>query len=211
MHLWLEMIGYLGSLLVAISLMMRSLLKLRLINLVGALTFVVYGLLIHAYPVAFMNALIVGIDLYYLFQMWRQQDYFSILEVSADSAYLQRFLAFHQAEIRRFVPPFHLPQREDLIVFFVLRNMVPAGVFIATPRNNAPDSADILLDFVIPGYRDLQIGRFVYEKNAAYFQARGIQKLFSAPGSANHPKYLRKMGFTHGYNGLYQRHLLLAE
>lgn len=201
------MFGYLGSLLVAVSLMMRSLLKLRLINLAGALTFVVYGLLIGAYPVVFMNTLIFGIDLYYLFQMWRQHDYFSLLEVAPDSPYLLRFLDFYQAEIARFVPQFHLPQDADLVVFFVLRNMVPAGVFIAARRPHAPNSADVLLDFVIPGYRDMQIGRFVYEKNAAYFRQHGLEKLFSSPGQAEHPHYLRKMGFTPAHAGLYRRSL----
>ena len=68
-----ELIGYLGSILVAISLMMRSLLRLRIINLVGALFFTIYGILLDAYPVAFLNGLIVCIDLYYLIQMWRQK------------------------------------------------------------------------------------------------------------------------------------------
>ena len=64
-----ELIGYLGSILVAISLMMKSLLRLRIINLIGALFFTVYGVLLGAYPVAFVNGIIVFIDLYYLVQM----------------------------------------------------------------------------------------------------------------------------------------------
>jgi len=60
----IELIGYLGSVLVAISLMMRSLLRLRVINLIGALFFTTYGALLGAYPVAVLNGLIVCIDLY---------------------------------------------------------------------------------------------------------------------------------------------------
>ena len=61
-----EIIGYFASVLVAISLMMSSILKLRVINLLGAALFTLYGLLIGAYPVAVMNFFIVLIDLYYL-------------------------------------------------------------------------------------------------------------------------------------------------
>ena len=61
-----ELIGYLGSILVAVSLMMKSLLRLRIINLIGALFFTIYGVLLGAYPVAFLNGIIVCIDLYYL-------------------------------------------------------------------------------------------------------------------------------------------------
>lgn len=66
-----ELLGYAASLLIAISLMMRSVLRLRLINLAGSVCFTVYGLAIRAYPVAFMNTLIVLINLYYLYEMTR--------------------------------------------------------------------------------------------------------------------------------------------
>ncbi len=58
-----EIIGYIASALVAISLMMSSILKLRVINLIGAAFFTVYGLLIGAYPVAVVNFIIVLIDI----------------------------------------------------------------------------------------------------------------------------------------------------
>ena len=96
-----ELIGYLGSILVAISLMMRSLLRLRIINLFGALFFTIYGVLLGAYPVAFLNGLIVCIDLYYLFQMWRQKDFFTFLEVSPKSKYLRAFVEFYRDDILR--------------------------------------------------------------------------------------------------------------
>jgi hypothetical protein len=67
----LEMIGYLASVLVAISLMMRSLTKLRVINLSGSLLFAVYGFLIGAYPVAALNAFIVGVNVFYLWKTWQ--------------------------------------------------------------------------------------------------------------------------------------------
>ena len=43
-----EIIGYAASLLVALSLTMKSLQKLRIINMIGAIVFIVYGLLIGA-------------------------------------------------------------------------------------------------------------------------------------------------------------------
>ncbi len=63
---YLEFLGYLASTLVAISLMMRSLTKLRVINLSGSLLFTVYGFSIGAYPVATLNAFIVLVNLFYL-------------------------------------------------------------------------------------------------------------------------------------------------
>ena len=67
-----EMLGYSASVLVAVSLMMQSVVKLRMINLVGAILFTVYGLLIGAFPVAFLNGFIVVANIYYLHQMYRE-------------------------------------------------------------------------------------------------------------------------------------------
>ncbi|MCA9901859.1 MAG: YgjV family protein [Ardenticatenaceae bacterium] len=66
-----ELLGYMASVFVAVSLMMRSLVKLRVINLVGAVLFTVYGLIIAAYPVAVVNGFIVLVNIYYLQQTWR--------------------------------------------------------------------------------------------------------------------------------------------
>ena len=67
-----ELLGYMASVFVAVSLMMRSVTKLRMINLVGAILFTVYGLVIAAYPVAVVNGFIVLVNLYYLQQTWRE-------------------------------------------------------------------------------------------------------------------------------------------
>jgi hypothetical protein len=61
----------LASVLVALSLTMRSLLKLRVINLAEAMLFTVYGLIIGALPVAALNFFIVLVNIYYLHQMFR--------------------------------------------------------------------------------------------------------------------------------------------
>lgn len=66
-----ELLGYMASVFVAVSLMMRSLVKLRVINLVSAVLFTVYGLIIAAYPVAIVNGFIVLVNIYYLQQTWR--------------------------------------------------------------------------------------------------------------------------------------------
>lgn len=65
----IEWVGYLASLMVAISLIMTDIVKLRIINSIGCLIFVIYGAIIKAYPVAVMNAFIVVINIYYLIRM----------------------------------------------------------------------------------------------------------------------------------------------
>jgi hypothetical protein len=68
----IELTGYLASALVAGSMVMKSVLRLRLINTLGALTFVAYGVLIRAWPVVLMNALIAGINVVRVRALMRQ-------------------------------------------------------------------------------------------------------------------------------------------
>lgn len=192
-----ELIGYLGSILVAISLMMKSLLRLRIINLFGALFFTIYGVLLSAYPVAFLNGMIVCIDLYYLFQMWRQKDFFTFLEVSPEGSYLNAFVEFYRDDILEIIPTYKHTTGNDVLCFFILRNMMPAGLFIARVRD---EEAQIQLDYVIPNYRDFKVGRFIFEENAAFFRERGIRRFISDGGSPIHRKYLDKMEFVHRGN-----------
>lgn len=197
----LESVGYVASVLVAVSLMMSSILRLRLINLVGSAAFTVYGVLIHAYPVAAVNGLIVLINLYYLRQMLGSREYFKLLRVQSRSEYLRYFLDFHRADIQRFLPGFtHTPAAGQL-TFFVLRDMVPAGLFIGELREDG--ALRVVLDFVIPQFRDFRTGRYLFTDQAAFFRELGVHEILSHPGSSEHSRYLRRMGFAPG-EGMYR-------
>lgn len=67
-----EIIGYSASIFVAISLMMTNIVKLRWINLTGCILFVIYGVIISAWPVALMNGFCVGINIFSLLKMNRK-------------------------------------------------------------------------------------------------------------------------------------------
>lgn len=200
-QLILELVGYAASVLVAVSLMMRSILRLRLVNLVGSATFTVYGALIGAYPVAAVNGVIVLINLYHLRAMSRVREFFDLLEVRPDAAYLLAFLRHHREEIERFFPGFRHAGDEDRIPLFVLRDMVPAGLFIG---ERAGDGVlRVALDYVIPQYRDLRTGRYLFAGRAELFRGMGIHTLESAPGTSTHQAYLRRMGFREA-GGVYR-------
>lgn len=187
-----ELLGYLASVLIAISLLMRSVFRLRLINLVGAVCFVVYGLLIAAYPIAAVNAVIIGINLYYLREMRQAENYFTILQTEHGSAYLHQFLDYYREDIGRFFPSFdYSPTKQDL-VWFILRDLVPVGLFIAEPKDSG--RLFVHLDYVIPGYRDLQPGRFLYQQ-AERFREQEITHIETMPETEEQRNYVERMGF----------------
>ena len=70
----LQLLGYAASLLIAASLLMRSIVRLRAINLAGAAAFSLYGFLIGAYPVGVLNLLTSAINIVQLLRLRRRYE-----------------------------------------------------------------------------------------------------------------------------------------
>ena len=62
----MEILGTIASVIVLMSFLMKGEKKIRLINILGALMFVVYGILIKSFSVAFLNGVLILIHIYYL-------------------------------------------------------------------------------------------------------------------------------------------------
>ena len=189
---WLEWLGYLASVTVLISLLMSSVKRLRWINLVGSLIFSVYGFLLGSLPVGIMNACIVIINIYYLYQIYNSKEYFKVLPIERQSDYLNYFLDYYKSDIDKFNPEYNITN--PVISFFVLRDTVPAGVFICSDAGDS--TLNIELDFVTPRYRDFRIGSYIFEHEKEYFLEKGFKSLVSSSKNDAHIEYLKKMGFV---------------
>lgn len=66
---YIELAGYAASILIAVSLTMTDVYKLRIINSLGCLMFVIYGLNLGVYPVALTNSIIILINIYNLYKL----------------------------------------------------------------------------------------------------------------------------------------------
>jgi hypothetical protein len=190
---WLEIVGYAASGLIAISLMMSSLLRLRLINLVGAAGFATYGLLIQAYPVAVLNSVIVFVNLYHLRRLLRAKEFYQLLQVRPDSDFLRHFLKTYRAEIQRILPDFDYQPTEKQLTLFILRECTPVGVLIA--EHKSPETLRVVLDFVIPRYRNLHVGRFLFIEQAQFFRDLGVKEIVVQPRTKQFGAYLVEVGF----------------
>ena len=62
-----EWVGYAASLALIISFMMKNINTLRIINSIGAVLFVVYGIMLEtSYPIIITNVFILMVNVYYL-------------------------------------------------------------------------------------------------------------------------------------------------
>lgn len=195
----IQWIGYVGSVIIAASLTMSSLVKLRWLNLTGAAIFSAYGFIIGAMPVAFLNLFITLINIYHLHHIYNQKDFLKILHIRTENRYLDFFMDYYQLDINKFFPGFYesfknqLYDHQNLLCFLIIRNAAVAGIFIGRKVNEK--QLFIEIDFAIPEYRDLKTGSYIYKQNQLYFKNLGIKKLCANPKNKNHYKYLKKMGF----------------
>ncbi len=189
-----EIIGYIGSALVAISLTMSNIWKLRWINMIGAVFFVLYGLVVKVYPVVAVNAFIAVVDAYYLIEMARKKDFFSLMTVkNKEEAFLKNFLSYYSKDIFQFFPGFTIDDVQQPHCIFILRNLMPVGLFVYVTKQ---DTVYINLDYVIPEYRDLKNARYLYKDRAKHFKNQGFGTFQMRTESKEHARYLQKLGFS---------------
>ena len=190
---WAEWIGYVGSVLIAVSLTMTSIVRLRWFNLAGSFVFTGYALLIGAVPVVVVNLLIIGVNVFYLSRIYAQEDYFKTLEIKPNSQFLGAFLDFYSEAIQKAYPGFTPPEGDENLVFLTLRNMAVAGVLIM--KREIGPTLRIELDYAIPQYADFKVGRYVLIENQNLFLDKGYDRLEIDLKNLDYERYFLKMGF----------------
>ncbi|MDO6541792.1 YgjV family protein [Photobacterium sanguinicancri] len=68
-----EMLGYAASIMIALSLTMKNIVKLRVLNFIGCMLFTTYALLINAWPVAVTNGFIACVNVYFLLKIHNEK------------------------------------------------------------------------------------------------------------------------------------------
>lgn len=189
-----EWIGYAASVLVAISLLMSSIVKLRWYNLVGSGLFAVYGYFIGAFPITTINAFIFCINIYYLIKIYTTKEYFEVVEIGKDDMYLKHFINYFYTDIRTIFPMFNGDIEKTDTGFYVLRNLIPAGIFITSKHDDETLIIDV--DYAKPEYQDLKTSKYIFETQRDLFLARGYKRFVAHASNKRHISYLKKMGFT---------------
>ena len=191
---WVEIIGYTASVLIVLSMAMKSIMKLRGIAVVGAILFTLYGCLIHSIPVCLLNGFTALIHLYYLLQMKRSKEYFEIMRVpDVDTPFLHRFIQFYQKELSYYFPEFSPDKLHHPIIYFVFRNMIPAALFIAEPQEDK--TLYVVVDYVTPDFRDMKSAHYIFNRAGKIFGNKGYWKFVTRAYVKKHARYLKKMGF----------------
>lgn len=199
---WLEIMGYVASLVILASLMTTNVFRLRVLNGIGCVLFGVYGLLIRSWPVCAINWVIAAVDVWYLLQAMANASFFELDRVGeGEGRYLRKFFLYHELDIRAYHPQLTLEALEGAETMMLYRNMMPVGLF-AFRREG--ETARILVDYAVPEYRDFKAGRFLYRVQRMRFKEAGIKRFAAEAKAGTVPaKYYRKNGFRAGADGMW--------
>ena len=153
-----EIIGYIGTALVLFSMMMTSVVKLRLVNILGSLFSMTYALLAGAYPVALMNAGLIIINLFQLIRYKIHRRSFKAICVSQDDESFKYFMNLFDENIKKFFPSFSLTVTDKTQIYMVYDQSEAVGVLTAEIDGK---NAVISLDYTTPKYRDTSVAKFL--------------------------------------------------
>lgn len=204
----LELIGWIGSALVVVSLMQARVLRFRVMNLAGSAIATGYNLWIEIWPFAVMNGVISIIDIYWLWRLLRERhdaEAYRVVEVGPDEAWLRHLTGVHGEDIARFYPSY-AGGEAGTWAYVVVRGDETVGMVVL--RDAGSGTGEVLLDYVTPRFRDFAPGEFVYRRSDA-LAATGLHELTVVPDAQQVSDYLARVGFTRA-DGVWRRELAAA-
>lgn len=188
----IEAIGYIASALIVASLAMTSVLKLRAISLLGSIAYVVYGVLISAWPIVIANGIIAGLNIWNIYrELDKQKMNLGVSRIDVDAPYLRDFLDASRADIDKFQPGATVAPGDQ--AWLLLRDALPAGALVG--RVEGADLR-VKLDYVRPPFRDSKLGVWLFGEGFRQLGLSGVTRVVADPSTPEHRRYLLGLGFT---------------
>ena len=189
----IEILGYLASFAVLVSMLMSSVIKLRIINFIGCMLFVIYGLIIGAYPISIANGIIAVIQIFFLYKMLKSKTNFRVVKCRTDDLFIQDFINVHLNDIKKFHPKFVI---ENVSMgsecYFCMVNEELAGIWLIQIKGQC---LHVLLEYVKEKFRDCSMGKYIYYQYVPKFKQKDITELLVEDTKGIHAEYLKKIGF----------------
>lgn len=186
-----EIVGYVASLLIALSLLMTSVLKLRWYLLFGNIIYVAYGYMIGSMPIMLLNALNAFINTYFIYQAINLKGSYKIIPADIKSPLLNHFVSYYVDDINKYFPNMSGFQEDD-VIFLMIKGTAVIGV--TAFRKKGEKHYSVVIDYVAKSHRDQKPGRLLYEESDIFsiLDATVIEAEAFVP---KHRKYLINMGF----------------
>ena len=189
MEWYWEVVGYAGTALVILSMTMTSVTKLRVLNICGSVLSTVYAVLGSAWPIVIMNTCLIAINVFHLVRDFTRKKNFGHVRLDAEDPTVAYFLSVHKKDIEKYFPEYTLTPHKTTEIHMIYVGAEAVGMLVGTM---VVDCYSIEMDYVIPKYRDVAVGRFLFPA----LKEEGVNMLTSPKGNAAHERYMKKLGFA---------------
>ena len=188
----LEIVGYIGSVFVVVSMLMTSVVKLRLINMIGSTISIIYAFIVKAYPLALMNFCLVVINSINLYKLLNNKREYNVISLSFEDGFIRYFLDTYSEDIKKFLPQANLNEIYE-VAYLVCCGTTPAGILLG--KKESESAIEVTVDYATPAYRDCSVGKHLYSYLASQNHIKELS--FGKSNSTEfHTSYLLKMGFV---------------
>lgn len=192
----LEIVGWAGSVLLVVSVLQTRVMRFRVLNAGASAVLLGYNAAIEVWPMVGMNLVLVGINIWVITGMLRRRHdsrAYDVVPVGVDEPYLAHVLTRHAADIAE-----HNRASESVLAaaehaFLVTSGDDLVGVVLSR-TGRSTDEQQVVLDYVLPPYRDFTPGEFVYRADGP-FAAMGARQVVASPAMMRSGTYLDAVGF----------------
>ena len=202
-----DALGWAGSALLVYSVLQSRMLRLRVLNLAASAALVVFNAIIGVWPMVAMNVALCLINAWFTVTLLRQRRHgraFEWVGAAPGDPFVAHFLTHHGQDVAHFFPAAQdLPAAlaptgaTGILCALVLHGDVTVGLVVAVAAGDDPPGGTwrLVVDYVIPGYRDYTAASLVYSC-AGPFADRGADRVLAGPELATVHAYLGRAGFV---------------
>lgn len=189
MNIWLEIFGYIGTALVVISMMMTSVIKLRIINMCGSVVSLIYAVCVNTWPVVVLNACLICINLVQTVRQLMKRRSVLALGADAGDATVQHLFGIWQKDFQKCYPEYSLRATEEWEIHILYVGKEPVGVLLGA-QNGSRFHLRAL--YLVPAFRT----KGVTVRALKALKEKGICVVTAYGHSPKRDRTLRRLGFV---------------
>lgn len=181
-------IGYVGSLLVIISMTMTSMIKLRFINSTGCVFSIIYSILTLSIPVLILNGALLFINVIQIIRHYITKRNYEVIHADVDGFTLRHFTHKYEGVIKKENPSFFDNFKKANFARVVFSDDEVVAMIVG--KNIKNETLDIYLDFIDKNAKNMKLFNTIIDK----LKHEGFKKIVFAHKCPQYNKYYEKLG-----------------
>lgn len=65
----MEILGIIATIFIILAFINKDIIKIRIFDIIGAILFIIYGILIKSFSTILLNCILTGVNIYHLYQL----------------------------------------------------------------------------------------------------------------------------------------------